>query len=151
MIWLAASSPSVAGAPALALLTPPRVSLTSPETDFLVGLEPPSLRARKKKMSAATTRSPADTATTMSCIRGNRRGAGDVDPCVEPAGARGVRVGVGMGRQDRVPDRGVANGGWSPPARTSAARQDAPHVFLGLGRDQGQDLVAGMEDGVAPR
>jgi hypothetical protein len=66
---------------------------------LLGGPESPSL-GRNKKTSAAATRRPADTATTMSCSDRERRRPGRFDPDGAPADARGVRVGVDMRRQD---------------------------------------------------
>src|SRR5690348_480222 len=102
MIWLAASAPRVAGAPAFAFWIPPRVSLTFAETDFLLGLEPPSLRT--KKMTAASTSRPTATPTTTSCIVRERCEPGGFDPDAAAEGARGDRVGLDMGRQDATPE-----------------------------------------------
>jgi len=54
-------------------------------------------------MTAASTSSPAATAITTSCIV-RERCDGGFDPDAAPAGARGVRVGVDMGRQDATPE-----------------------------------------------
>jgi len=73
-------------------------------------------------MTAAITSSPAATATTTSCIFRERCGPGGFDPGAAPPGARGVRIGVDMRRQDATPEALRCKPGTQKEARVALGK-----------------------------